>query len=69
MFLMLIGLEKISVSKITTLRRCICNDSRLSFIQPVVDWLNCWNILPGKIGKLTPQTLRALDIPVWHFLY
>ena len=35
------------------------NDSRLSFIQYVVDWLNCCNTLPGKIGKLTPQTFTS----------
>ena len=35
------------------------NDSRLAFIQHVVSWLNCWNNLPGKIGKLTAQTLTS----------
>ena len=37
------------------------NDSRLSFIQHVVAWLNCWNTLPGKIGKLTHKTFTSFE--------
>ena len=36
------------------------NDSRLTFIQEVVDWLNFWTTLPTKFGKLTPQTFTSL---------
>ena len=29
------------------------NDTRFSFLQRVVDWVECWRAVPDKIGKLS----------------
>ena len=35
------------------------NDPRLSFLDHVVKWLDCWKLLPTSRGKLTPQTFTS----------
>ena len=32
------------------------NDERLSFLDSIVNWLDCWKAWPPSRGKLTPQT-------------
>ena len=32
---------------------------RFSFLSNVVQWLDTWKLLPGKVGKLTPQTFSS----------
>ena len=36
------------------------NDVRLAFLAKVVNWLGIWKALPGKDGKLSPQTFTRL---------
>ena len=35
------------------------NDPRLSFLDHVVKWLDCWKCIPTTRGKLTPQTFTS----------
>ena len=35
------------------------NDTRFSFLQRVVDWVECWRAMPDKRGKLSPQTFTS----------
>ena len=37
----------------------IKNDERFCFLDKVVQWLDTWKLLPGKVGKLTPQTFSS----------
>ena len=37
----------------------INNDERFCFLDKVVQWLDTWKFLPGKVGKLTPQTFSS----------
>ena len=37
----------------------INNDGRFSFLDKVVQWLDIWKLLPGKVGKLMPQTFSS----------
>ena len=37
----------------------INTDGRFSFLDKVVQWLDIWKLLPGKVGKLTPQTFSS----------
>ena len=41
-------------------RVLIHNDSRLGFITRIVYWIDAWKALPGKEGKLSPQTFTSL---------
>ena len=35
------------------------NDPRLSYLDDVVKWLDCWKSIPTSRGKLTPQTFTS----------
>ena len=35
------------------------NDQRISFLNDVVKWLDCWKFIPTSRGKLTPQTFTS----------
>ncbi|KAI6654495.1 hypothetical protein LOD99_891 [Oopsacas minuta] len=35
------------------------NDTRFMFLQRVVDWAECWQVMPDKRGKLSPQTFTS----------
>ncbi|KAI6655342.1 Transposable element P transposase [Oopsacas minuta] len=35
------------------------NDIRFMFLQRVVDWAECWRVMPDKRGKLSPQTFTS----------
>ena len=35
------------------------NDPRISFLNDVVKWLDCWKFIPTSRGKLTPQTFTS----------
>ena len=37
-----------------------CNYVRFGFLAKIVDWLDEWKSLPGKDGKLTPQTFTSI---------
>ena len=36
------------------------NNQRFNFLLKFVSWVECWQSLPGKIGKLTDETSHAL---------
>ena len=35
------------------------NDVRFSFLSKVVEWLDYWKMMPGKLGKLSSQTFTS----------
>ena len=41
-------------------RQLIQNDERFSFLSRIVYWIDVWKALPGKGGKLSPQTFTSL---------
>ena len=42
------------------------NDVRFSFLSKVVEWLDNWKMMSGKLGKLSSQTFTIFDILVLH---
>ena len=36
------------------------NDENYKFLDVFCNWLNCWNNIPGNLGKLTKETFTAL---------
>ena len=54
-------------------KQLVFNDSRFELNNCIVNWLTAWKSLPGKHGKLSPQTFtsfkhtcEALSILVNH---
>ena len=41
-------------------RQLFQNDERFSFLYRIVYWIDVWKALPGKGGKLSPQTFTSL---------
>ncbi|KAI6658203.1 Transposable element P transposase [Oopsacas minuta] len=45
------------------------NDTRFMFLQRVVDWAECWLVMPDKRGKLSPQIFTNFRHSCMHSVH
>lgn len=44
------------------------NEENFRFLSVFCDWLECWNSISGRNGKLTKETITALHHTTYAFL-